>query len=301
MSSLVFEPPGRPADVERRRARACPVAPRPAPTGAEGGQVRLVRVPGTASDQARPRPQAETFLDESDRFLRRAVRLMVDAGVRQFLKIDRGLAPGRDTRRALQEVGAARVVVVDSNPMTLALARTLRDADLVRGARFDYVRADLTDPESLLSAPQLRLLDLSEPVGLLLGSVLHLVPDHEDPHGAVARLVRELAAGSYLAVSHFTGDHPSPALASALQIYRRCGLPTQLRARTEVERFFAGLELVEPGVELASRWRRGPDDASPPPPDRVACLAGVGRVRRQPLAPGGSTTTPATGTSSHRR
>jgi hypothetical protein len=49
--------------------------------------------------------------------------------------------------------------------------------------------------------------------------------------------------------------------------------PVTLRTRAEVARFFEGLDLLEPGVVQAHRWR-----ADPPDPDRdIPNYGGVAR------------------------
>jgi hypothetical protein len=222
--------------------------------------------------------EADDFVGESDRFIRRASLFMASNGIRQFLRIGGGLTHGADVRHTVRQLRPARMLYVDSNPMVLALARVRAGSDGDRGGRIAYEQGDLTDPEAMQALLRLGTLDLTKPVGVLLGSVLHLIPDREDPYRAVRRLVEALAPGSYLAVAHFTPDHLSPGLTRALRIYQRSGVTAQLRTRAEVARFFTGLHLVAPGIEIASRWRRGPDDGPPPPPDRVACLAGVARI-----------------------
>jgi len=48
------------------------------------------------------------------------------------------------------------------------------------------------------------VLDFSKPVALI--SVLHLIPDEDDPHAIVARLMEAVPSGSWLALSHPARD-----------------------------------------------------------------------------------------------
>jgi hypothetical protein len=46
-------------------------------------------------------------------------------------------------------------------------------------------------------------------------------------------------------------------MTKAVESYRSSGVPAQARSREEVARFFTGLDLLDPGVVLAHRWRPG--------------------------------------------
>ena len=77
----------------------------------------------------------------------------------------------------------ARVVYVDIDPMVSAHAAAL----LTGGDSTAFVQADLRDPDAVLGSPELRkLIDLAEPVGLLMTAVMHFVTDADDPWGVVA-------------------------------------------------------------------------------------------------------------------
>jgi hypothetical protein len=87
--------------------------------------------------------------------------------------------------------------------------------------------------------------------------VLHFVCDDEDPDGVMSRLRDAMAPGSYLIVSHITGDadpDKGEALFAALNRHSRA----TLRTRDEVERFFTGFDVLEPGIVPPDGWR--PDE-----------------------------------------
>ncbi len=96
---------------------------------------------------------------------------------------------------------AARIVYVDNDPVVLAHARPLLTSS-PEGATA-YIDADLREPGKILNDPDLRrVLDLSQPVALMLVSVLQFIVDSDDPYGIVGRLIEALPAGSYLTISH---------------------------------------------------------------------------------------------------
>jgi hypothetical protein len=123
-------------------------------------------------------------------------------------------------------------------------------------------------------------LDLDRPVGLLLMAILHFVGDEHDPGAIVERLLAELPPGSYLALSHLTGDFRPEAWAQVAEVYRRQGVTMQVRSRPRIERFFTGLDLVDPGLQVLPAWRPelGEPTEEPPPSDaQVSVYGAVGR------------------------
>jgi hypothetical protein len=119
------------------------------------------------------------------------------------------------------------------------------------------IRADLRDPGALLAQPAVaRLIDLGEPVAVLLVAVLHFVEDREDPWAIVNWLKDQMAPGSYLVISHVTADHIPPAAAArARDVYASASAPGVTRTHEQVARFFGGLAMVPPGLVDVSAWR----------------------------------------------
>ncbi|UWZ33511.1 SAM-dependent methyltransferase [Dactylosporangium roseum] len=217
-------------------------------------------------------------------FLRRAVRHLAESGVRQFLDIGSGIPTAGNVHEVARSVVPdARVVYVDIDPVAVSESLEILDGDERAGA----VRADVRDPQAILGHPQVRrLLDFGEPVGLLLVAVLHFVPDDEAAQAAVRPLREALVPGSYVVVSHAASDgvrdDDSGHVAVAKDVYQRStATPFHLRSRPQVERFFEGLEIVEPGVVWLPEWHPAPDDPTDfaQDPSRSAGLAGVARVR----------------------
>jgi hypothetical protein len=204
-------------------------------------------------------------------FLARAVRFLAgEAGVRQFIDVGTGLPAADNTHEVAQRVAPeCRVVYVDNDPLVLVHARALL-ASVPQGA-CDYVDADMRDPAAILAAAA-RTLDLTRPVGVLFMGVLGHVPDYDESRAIVAAMLDGVPAGSYLALKDSTGGR---ARSRANDQYEQTGaVPYVSRTPEQLEGYFAGLELVPPGVVPVGDWR---PDPSPFPPAQVDSLAGVGR------------------------
>jgi hypothetical protein len=187
-------------------------------------------------------------------FLGRVIRYLAgEAGVRQFLDIGTGIPNADNVHGVAHEVAPdARVVYVDNDPIVLAHAHhLLRSGD--QGST-TYVHGDLRDPAGIL-ADAATTLDLASPVAVVIVGVLHFFRDGDDPHGIVAGLTDAMPSGSYLAVSHLASDIEPEMMASLAERYdESVPEPMVVRSRDEVARFFAGLELVPPGLVPISEW-----------------------------------------------
>jgi trans-aconitate methyltransferase len=105
-----------------------------------------------------------------------------------------------------------------------------------------------------------RMLDLTQPVALVLMSVLQFIPDGEDPWKIVTTLLDALAPGSFLVVSHPANDIEARVMANmAARLNELMAEQVTLRSQEEVERFFHGLRLLPPGIVRVPEWR--PDSA----------------------------------------
>ena len=189
-------------------------------------------------------------------FLGRVVRFLAgEAGVRQFLDVGTGLPTADNTHQVAQRVAPeSRVVYVDNDPLVLAHARALLTSS-PEGATY-YVDANMADPEKVLHEAA-KWLDLSQPVALTLMGVLGHVIDHDEALSIVAGLLDGLPPGSYLAIND--SINTSEALEAALRVYEASGaVPYRTRSLEQFTGYFAGLELVEPGVVLVADWRPDP-------------------------------------------
>jgi hypothetical protein len=125
-----------------------------------------------------------------------------------------------------------------------------RDRRLHPAAGASDLSAALAIRRGSSGTPDLRaLIDFDEPAAVLMVAILHLVADAEDSYGIVT------APGSYLALSHVTTDPRPQAKAEVTEVYRTATAPMVPRTRSQVQRFFTGFELVDPGVVYAPEWR----------------------------------------------
>ncbi len=211
---------------------------------------------------------------ENRAFLGRAIQFLACRhGISQFLDIGTGL-PAREhvhqvARRVIPD---ARVGYADSDPVVAAHARAL----LAGQPGIAAVTADVRYPRNLLASPDVRdVLDFSRPVGVLLVAVLHFVTDDQDPWAAVRCIVDHLAPGSFLVISHVTGDEiPADAVARAEKIYADTQAPGTARSRADVTRFFDGTEVTGAGITDVSTWHAARRGAAHRP---ALFWAGVGR------------------------
>jgi S-adenosyl methyltransferase len=231
------------------------------------------RAAGDAALQAYPGLVSSVRANRA--FLARAVSyLAAEAGIQQFLDIGTGIPTASNTHEVAQaEAAAARVVYVDNDPVVLVHARALLTSG-PEGATA-YVDADLRDTERILDQAA-GTLDFSAPVAVMLVSVLHVIPDRDNPPGIVARLMGAAATGSFLCISHPASDIDRAATEGARRYNALAGQPARLRDRSDVERFFDGLELVEPGVVPLSEWRPRTEVEARTP---AAAWGGVARKR----------------------
>jgi SAM-dependent methyltransferase len=216
-------------------------------------------------------------------FLGRAVRYLAGAGAQQFLDIGSAIPTEGNVHEVVAEVVAdARVVYVDIDPVAVSEGQEILDTD----DRSTAILGDLRDPQAILANPQVQgLVDFDQPVGLLLNAVLHFVPDDNQAYNAVRYLLAALAPGSHLVVSHVSIDGldvDRNDLQFVQNTYeRQTTTPFRPRTRSQVERFFTGLDLVEPGVVWLPQWRPAPGDPTDfaDNPQASSALAGVGRLR----------------------
>nr|MBO2475856.1 hypothetical protein [Actinomycetales bacterium] len=188
------------------------------------------------------------------RFLVRAVEYLADQGIRQFLDIGAGLPTQENVHEvALRKAPGSRIVYVDNDPIVLVHARAL----LGRNPQVIVVEGDLREPEGILDNPEVTAhLDFSEPVGLLLVSILHFLAD-ETAYPVVAKLRDRLAPGSHLVIAHGSvGDLDEKRAEEGKQVYAKSSAGgIHPRSRAQIESFFEGLRLVEPGVVTVDEWR----------------------------------------------
>ncbi|MFF3753114.1 SAM-dependent methyltransferase [Streptomyces sp. NPDC002018] len=212
------------------------------------------------------------------RFMNRSVRFLARDGMRQFLDIGTGIPTSPNLHEVVQqEEPTAHVVYTDNDPIVLAHARALLHSH--PAGRTAYAHADVTAPEALLAAEEIRsTLDFTRPIALSLNALLHFVTDEHGAHDIVEVLKDALPSGSTLAIAHVTPEFDPEGIARLTAAYRASGNPGQARGREEIARFFSGWELLEPGITPSHEWRPDPEDhAENITAKEAACYAGVAR------------------------
>jgi SAM-dependent methyltransferase len=183
--------------------------------------------------------------------LRRGVEFLVERGIRQFIDLGSGLPTAENTHQVVQRLAPdARVAYVDLDPIVLAHGRAM----LTDNKNTVVVTADLRRPDEVLDHPEVTaLIDLSEPVGLLMLAVVHHVHDDENPAALVRSYVDRVAPGSYLFLTHFVdhGAETEPIERVLLSELAR----GRFRSLEEITSYLDGLEIVPPGVVYNSLWR----------------------------------------------
>lgn len=220
-------------------------------------------------------PLLPRIIRDNREFLGRAVRyLATEHDIRRFLDVGSGLPTEENVHHVAQAVDpSAQVVYADNDPMAVVHAQAL----MAKTPGTAAIRADLRDPADLLARPAVRdLLDAGEPVGLLLVAVVHFLADDEDPYGVVSTLASALPPGSFIVMSHATADIEQEYRREAEAAYRATS-DMHTRTKAEVNRFFDGMRLVEPGVVWSYDWRP-PIKIPDPGPSRQGFYAAVAQV-----------------------
>jgi hypothetical protein len=223
-------------------------------------------------------PSIRLMAVENRMFLGRTVRWLAEQGIDQFLDIGTGIpAPGNTHEVAQSIIPSARTVYVDNDPIVLNHARALlTSAPTGTNA---YLDADVRDPDSILSHPDLAAtLDFTRPIALMLVAVLHFVRDDEDPVGIVSKLLGAMPAGSYVVVSHSTWEYQSPEKIVELSATNPGGRFVS-RTGAQLAALFEGADFVDPGVVSVSRWRAEKAPQPRPSIEDVSCNGVVGKIR----------------------
>ncbi|GAB3692345.1 SAM-dependent methyltransferase [Nocardiopsis oceani] len=206
--------------------------------------------------------------------IRSVTHLAREEGVRQFLDIGTGLPTANNTHEVAQAAAPeSRIVYVDNDPMVLAHARALLTS--TEKGSTHYIDADLLDPEPLLAQAR-QYLDFTQPIALtFMGTLVHY-PVDEKIYSLVRTYMDALPSGSFLALNDST-DTSQQIIDAAAAWNENAALPIHLRTPEEVEAYFDGLQLLEPGVVSIPFWRPNPSEIG-----KVREAAQYGGVARKP-------------------
>jgi S-adenosyl methyltransferase len=220
-------------------------------------------------------PELPLIMQANRAFLRRAVRYLVRQGITQFLDIGSGIPTEGNVHEVAQAVSPeVRVVYVDLDPVAVAHSRAI----LSGNQRADIVQADLRDVGAILDDPRARrLIDPTQPIGVLMVAILHFVSDEADPAGIITQYRKMMAPGSYLAVTHASQVGRPDQIGPIIELYRRASNPLTMRSRLEIEALLGGFDLVSPGLMFLPLWRPDSSVDIDDHPERFSGYAAVGR------------------------
>jgi SAM-dependent methyltransferase len=214
-------------------------------------------------------PVTAQMARENRQFLGRAVSYVAGRGIGQFIDVGAGLPTALNTHDiARQADPRARVAYVDNDPVVISHARAL----LATSPGVIAVPGDMRDPAAILGDDGLTgLIDLAEPACVIMSGVLHFA-DPATARRVTAAFARVLAPGSYLIISVGSGNPAEgdnfASAYTAAQLY--------IHPLDDIVSFFAGLELVPPGVVPVMYWN---GDGAPVDrwPRTATFLGGVAR------------------------
>ncbi len=198
---------------------------------------------------------------ENRQFLSRAVTWVANQGIGQFIDLGCGLPTVPNTHESAQAViSDARVAYVDNDPVVVNHLKAL----LAKGnPGVSVVDGDVRDVATILGGVRAGL-DLSEPVCLVVGYLLHFFTV-DAARDLVARYAAALAPGSYVVLSALHAE--SEAADEGLGAYSSEAAPVYSHTVAEIASFFGPLELVPPGVVDARRWHPSLELPNLPPRD----------------------------------
>ncbi|GAA2634543.1 SAM-dependent methyltransferase [Streptomyces axinellae] len=201
-------------------------------------------------------PSTKPLALNNRRFLQRVVRILAeDYGVRQFLDHGSGLPTQDNVHQVAQRVDPrSRVVYVDNDPIVLAHGRAL----LEENALTSVIQADMRATDEIFEHPEVRrLLDRDQPVAALFVSVMHCIPDASDPAALVRRVMERLPRGSFVVVNQLVShDKSTRDFVTEFMDRSTGGQWGRVREPHEIDAYFDGLEVLDPGLGRIDDWRR---------------------------------------------
>ncbi|MEW2549617.1 SAM-dependent methyltransferase [Streptomyces sp. NPDC047002] len=225
-------------------------------------------------------PSMRNLALQNRQFLRRVVRVLArEYGVRQFIDHGSGLPTRDNVHEVAQRVDpSCRVVYIDNDP----IVRNIGGAMLERNENTAVLRADLRDTAAVFGDPQVRrLIDPREPVAALFVSVLHCIPEADDPKGLVARVRDRLPDGSFLVVCQLVSDDPRIRdFVTRYMAEQTHGAWGRVREKADVRGYFEGLDIQAPGLVEVSTWRPDADRVPAQETFEWEEYGGLGRVVR---------------------
>ncbi|MFJ2744747.1 SAM-dependent methyltransferase [Streptomyces sp. NPDC087440] len=192
-------------------------------------------------------PSTKELALNNRNFLRRVVRVLAkDYQIRQFVDHGSGLPTQDNVHQIAQRVDpATHVVYIDNDPIVLAHGRTT----LEENEQTAIIQADMREQKNIVKdAEYKRLIDHSKPTAALFVSVLHCIPD-EDARTLVDTVRARLNPGDFMVICQLASERADVRdKVTHLMDVSTGGRWGRVRKPEEVEAYFEGLEILDPGV-----------------------------------------------------
>lgn len=217
-------------------------------------------------------PAMPDIVRENRELLIMAVGWAAGQKIDQFIDLGCGLPTEPSTHSAARAVAPeAQVAYVDNDPIVISHLTALLGKD----PGIAIVDDDVTDSGEVISEAG-KLIDLSRPVCLMLGSMVHFYVPAE-ARDLVAAYASALAPGSYvlLTAAHVQAGPEGDRLAS---MYSAGPHPYYNHPPEDMLSFLGDLEILPPGVADARVWRPGWETVPAPEPRFVWMDGVMGRV-----------------------
>lgn len=223
-------------------------------------------------------PTATCAADENRSYVRRSTQWLAEvAGIHQFADIGCGLPmeASPNVHEIVQRIHSDTRTVYIDNDLTVLNLMEVMTKNNTQG-RVHILHGDVREPETILARLS-EILDMTEPVAVLLNAVLHFIEG--DPRDLVQRLLRELPPGSAVSITYATTAFDAVTPPKVAAIYQEAGHQVSTVTHEEFRALFGDLELADPGAVGVHRWRPDDSDSSGLRDEEVNIMCAVGLVR----------------------
>jgi hypothetical protein len=222
------------------------------------------------------RPDTIITARAAESFTRRAVRMLAENGIRQFLQLGAAITIANSNDQAAGESApdTRTFVYVADDPISLAHARAL----LVGrpGPPVTVIGGNFREPQDVLSRPGVAgKIDFNEPVGLLLFGMLDYISNDRRARRALDYLLDRVVSGSMAALFHVI-EVESEEVNNALdKTLAQDQIELTPRTAAHVRELVNGYEFIDPGLVPITDWH--PDGSGPGPElaERTAAIGGI--------------------------
>ncbi|HEY1570577.1 MAG TPA: SAM-dependent methyltransferase [Pseudonocardiaceae bacterium] len=224
-------------------------------------------------------PNSVSNAGENRKALLRGVRWAAGQGPLQVIDLGAGVPTRGSIHEAARGVDpAARVVYVDYE----AVAYHAIEDSIAGDPGLGVLRADARDVDAVLGDDVTTgLIDLTRPVVLVMGALLHFVSGEPDPARALLTAYRKaVAPGSFLVLTHGTAEVGQEAdMRNLARMYwEDLKIQVAYRGRDEIARILRGYTLMAPGIVPVPLLLPDPEDPFEGDPWQSLMYAAIART-----------------------